>query len=54
MGDENPKAAQYRKQAAACLEVARQMSLIADRELMLKMAEQWLELARQVEQMDKP
>lgn len=53
MGDENPKAAHYRTQAAACLEVAKQMSLITDRELMLDMARQWLEMARQVEELDK-
>jgi hypothetical protein len=49
MGDQQSKAAEYRKKAAACLEVAEQMSLIQDRALMLEMAQQWLELARRAE-----
>jgi len=47
--DRQDKAAEYRRQAAACLEVADQMSLASDRELMLQMAQQWLALARQAE-----
>jgi hypothetical protein len=34
MGDRASKAAEYRKRAAACLEVAEKMSLIEDRALM--------------------
>ncbi len=49
MGDHRNKAQEYRRQAAACLEVAERMSLNADRALMLEMAQQWLELARKAE-----
>jgi hypothetical protein len=49
MGERENRAAEYRRQAAACLEVAERMSLNADRALMLEMAQQWLELARRAE-----
>ena len=49
MDDREHLAAQYRRQAAACQEVAEQMSLRADRDKMLTMAKQWLELAEEVE-----
>jgi hypothetical protein len=49
MGDSQSKAAEYRKKAVACLEIAERMSLNADRALMLEMAQQWLELARRAE-----
>jgi hypothetical protein len=48
MDDREHLAAQYRRQAAACQEVAEQMSLRADRDKMLTMAKQWLELAEEV------
>jgi hypothetical protein len=47
--DRGRRAKECRKQAAACLEVAGRMSIIADRDLMMQMAQQWLELARQAE-----
>ena len=43
------KSADYRRQAAACLEVALRMSLREDRERMAEMAQRWLDLARQAE-----
>jgi hypothetical protein len=52
MGAREDKAAEYRKKAAECLDIAEQMSLISDRALMLEMAQQWLELARRLEAED--
>ncbi len=49
MDDKQDKAAEYRRRAAACLEVAERMSLHTDRALMLEMAQQWLDLARKLE-----
>lgn len=43
------KAPEYRRQAEICFEMAKQMSLIEDRDRLLKMAEQWLGLARNAE-----
>jgi hypothetical protein len=43
------KAAEFRRQAGACLEVAERMSLEEDRVRMVKMAEHWFELARRAE-----
>ena len=42
MGNRKAEAAEYRRQAALCREVAEQMSLRADREDMNKMADDWL------------
>jgi hypothetical protein len=41
------KAAEYRREAASCLEVAERMSLEADKQRMLDMALRWLDLAEQ-------
>jgi hypothetical protein len=49
MGDQQGKAAEYRRQAAACLEIAERMSHRGDRALMLEMAQLWLELAQKAE-----
>jgi hypothetical protein len=49
MDDGKDNAAEYRKQADACLEVAERMSLSTDRVRMLEMAQYWLELARKAE-----
>ena len=49
MGERESRAAEYRRQAAACLEVAERMSLHTDRALMLEMAQHWLELAERAE-----
>ena len=49
MGERENKAAEYRRQAAACLEVTERMSLQTDRALMLEMAQTWLELAQKAE-----
>jgi hypothetical protein len=43
------KAAEYRKEAAACLEVAERMSLEVDKQRMLDMALRWLDLAEQAD-----
>jgi hypothetical protein len=40
---------EYRKLAAACLEIANAMSLHSDRLLMIRMAQEWLELAQKRE-----
>jgi hypothetical protein len=49
MGDGKDRAAEYRKQAAACIEVADRMSLRDDRTRMLETAQHWLELAQRAE-----
>jgi hypothetical protein len=49
MAQDHDKAAEYRKQAQACLEVAQRMSVRADRERMTEMAQRWLELAQAAE-----
>jgi hypothetical protein len=49
MEDRKTKAAEYRRQASLCLEVAERMSVRADRESMMQMAEHWLALAREME-----
>jgi hypothetical protein len=43
------KAAQFRKWAAECLEVAERMSLKDDKARMIAIAEHWLQLARRAE-----
>lgn len=45
-------AAEYRRQAAACLEVAKRTSVLEDRELMSEMAQRWLDLAQNAEAMN--
>jgi hypothetical protein len=52
MPNVNSKAAEYRKLAASCLEVAERMSFKADRARMMEMAQRWLELAKQAEAAD--
>jgi hypothetical protein len=49
MTSSKEKAAEFRRQAAACLEVAQRMSLEEDRARMIEMAEHWFELARRAE-----
>jgi hypothetical protein len=41
-------AAECRREAIACMEIAERMSLRVDRERMLDMAMQWLELAEKL------
>jgi hypothetical protein len=43
------EAAEYRKQAASCLEVAERMSLHSDRQRMIDMSLYWLELAEKAD-----
>ena len=49
MSDRQNKAAEFRRQAALCLEVAERMSLLEDRDRMMEMANQFLALAREEE-----
>lgn len=43
------QAAEYRKQAAGCLEVAERMSLESDKQRMIDMSLYWLELAEKAD-----
>jgi hypothetical protein len=52
MPNVNSKAAEYRKMAASCMEVAERVSLKADRARMIEMAQRWLELAKLAESHD--
>ena len=47
------KAAEYRKLAADCLEVAKRVSFLADRERLAEMASRWLELAARAEEQER-
>jgi hypothetical protein len=49
MSDRERKAAEYRRQAALCLEVAERMSLHEERVKLKDMARQWLALAEEME-----
>jgi len=49
MGDGQNKAAEYRRQASRCFEVACRISLRDDRERVLEWAEQLLALAKEAE-----
>jgi hypothetical protein len=49
MPSQKDKAAEFRKWAAECLEVAERMSLKGDKARMMEVAEHWLELARLAE-----
>jgi hypothetical protein len=44
------KAAEYRRMASECIDVAERMSIRVDRERMMQVAQQLLDLARRVEQ----
>ena len=47
--DRKGRAAEYKEKANRCLDIARQMSLHKDRDLMLEMAEHWRRLAQEAE-----
>jgi hypothetical protein len=47
MSDRQKKAAEFRRQAALCLEVAERMSFHEDRDRMMEMAQHFLQLARE-------
>ena len=49
MTSSKEQAAEFRRQAATCLQVAQRMSLEEDRKRMVEMAEHWFELARRAE-----
>jgi hypothetical protein len=42
-------AAEFRQRAADCVEIAKRMSLAADRDAMMESAQSWLRLAEQAE-----
>ncbi len=48
-GRGNSMADEYRKRAAYCLDLSRQMSLTGDRAALIEMAQHWLELAQRAE-----
>jgi hypothetical protein len=50
MTSSKERAAEFRRQAAACLEVAERMSLREDKAQMTQIAERLLELARRAEE----
>jgi hypothetical protein len=50
MTSSKERAAEFRRQAAACLEVAERMSLTEDKAQMIQIAERLLELARRAEE----
>jgi len=49
MDDRQDKSADFRRQAAACVEIAERMSLREDRARILEMAQRWLALAQKAE-----
>jgi len=49
MTSSKEKAAEFRRQAAICLDVAQRVFLKEDREQMMQAAERWLELAKRAE-----
>ena len=49
MRSSKERAAEFRRQAAICLDVAQRISLKEDREQMMQVAERWLELAKRAE-----
>ena len=49
MRSSKERAAEFRRQAAICVDVAQRISLKEDREQMMQVAERWLELAKRAE-----
>ena len=49
MTSSKEKAAEFRRQAAICFDVAQRISLKEDQERMMQVAEHWLELAKRAE-----
>ena len=49
MTSSKEKAAEFRRQAAICFDLAQRISLKEDRERMMQVAEHWLELAKRAE-----
>jgi hypothetical protein len=49
MTSSKERAAEFRRHAAICLDVAQRISLKEDREQMRQVAERWLELAKRAE-----
>ncbi len=45
MSTDKMRAERYRREAAACLEVAERMPIASDRARLLEMAQQWLNMA---------
>ena len=49
MSVRNEKAAEYRRQATLCLEVAERISIREDRERLIAKSREWLRLAEEAE-----
>jgi cobalamin-dependent methionine synthase I len=49
MTSSKEKAAEFRRQAAICFDIAQRISLKEDQERMMQVAEHWLELAKRAE-----
>jgi len=49
MTSSKERAAEFRRQAAICLDVAQRISLKEDKERMMQVAKHWLELAKRAE-----
>jgi hypothetical protein len=49
MTSSKEKAAEFRRQAAICFDVAQRISLKEEQERLMKVAEHWLELAKRAE-----
>ena len=49
MTSSKERAAEFRRQAAICLDVAQRISLKEDQKRMMQVAEHWLELAKRAE-----
>ncbi len=47
--EDNKQAAEYRREAQICMEMAQRMSMRIDRERLMAMAKHWLELAERAE-----
>jgi hypothetical protein len=50
---ENKQAAEFRREAKVCIEMAERMSMRVDRELLIDMAKHWLELAERAEKEER-
>ena len=49
MTSSKEKAAEFRRQATICFDLAQRISLKEDKERMMQVAEHWLELAKRAE-----
>jgi hypothetical protein len=49
MANSKERAAEFRRQAGICFEMAQRISLKEDKALMIELAEHWLEMAKHAE-----